>query len=152
VKVVRRDLAHEDRKRKRKLKKAILNLQSSDKHRDIDYKMDGHVKNAKENAVNLNLQPEDFTESDYDSEALDTADAKVESPSKIRTKSVEVPKSKEKCLAILVEAVQSLENAKTMHKDLNVRTELLKKKSLVDKTTRIQIENELSKILVQDLE
>lgn len=147
VKVIRRDLAHEERKRKRKLKKAILNLQSQDKHRDIDYKMDGHVIEAKNNTVNFNLQPDDFTETDYDSE--------LESPSKQRAKSagkVEVPKSREKCLAILVEAVHVLDVAKTMKKDLNERTQILKKKFLEDKQTRIQIENELSKILVQDLE
>jgi hypothetical protein len=39
-----------------------------------------------------------------------------------------------------------------MKKDLNERNLILKKKYLVDKATRIQVENELSKILVQDLE
>jgi hypothetical protein len=40
VKVIRKDLATEERRKKRKLQKAIMNLQNEDKHRDIDYKMD----------------------------------------------------------------------------------------------------------------
>lgn len=66
VKVVRKDLASEDRRRKRKLKKAILNLQNDDKHRDIDYKMDQHVAQTKQTTANLNLNDEDYE--DYDSE------------------------------------------------------------------------------------
>ena len=86
-----------------------MNLQSQDKHRDIDFRMDGHIKEAKKNTVNFNLQPEDFDETEYDSETPDTAEIKQEtiSPQK-RTKSagkIEIPKSREKCLAVLVEAV-----------------------------------------------
>ena len=55
VKVVRRDLAHEDRKRKRRLKKAVMKLQSTDKHRDIDYNMDLHVKTTKANRIDIDL-------------------------------------------------------------------------------------------------
>lgn len=104
VKVVRRDLAHEERKRKRKLKKAILNLQSQDKHRDIDYKMDGHVKSTKNNTVNFNLEEEDFTDSMYDSETSDTADVKKETRAKTADR-VKILKNRAKCQAILVEAV-----------------------------------------------
>jgi hypothetical protein len=39
-----------------------------------------------------------------------------------------------------------------LKEDLNARTYLLKKKFLNDKETKIQIENELTKIVVQDLE
>lgn len=39
-----------------------------------------------------------------------------------------------------------------MKEALTARTELLKKKFVNDKETKIQIENELNKIMVQDLE
>ena len=65
---------------------------------------------------------------------------------------IKPPKSRAKCLAILVEAVQALDSAKALKEDLNARTYLLKKKFLTDKETKIQIENELTKIMVQDLE
>lgn len=42
--------------------------------------------------------------------------------------------------------------AKEMKRDLRERTELLKKKCLVDDETRVRLENELSKIMAQDLE
>ena len=63
-----------------------------------------------------------------------------------------MPKSRGKCLAILVEAVQALGDAREMKRDLRERTELLKKKCLVDDETRVRLENELSKIMAQDLE
>lgn len=68
MKVVRKDLAEEDRRRKRRLKKAILNLQSDDKNRDIDYKMEKHISQTKKNTANLNLELEDYESySDVDS-------------------------------------------------------------------------------------
>ena len=70
VKVIRKDLATEDRRKKRKLKKAIMNLQNEDKHRDIDYKMNQHVQSQKMQNVNLNLKGEDFD--DYDSSEPET--------------------------------------------------------------------------------
>jgi hypothetical protein len=77
VKLIRKDLATEDRRKKRKLKKAILNLQNDDKHRDIDYKMDQHVRANKNLHVNLNLESEDFDDYYSGDETPDTADNKI---------------------------------------------------------------------------
>lgn len=54
-------------------------------------------------------------------------------------------------MAVLVEAVQILDSVKGMKKEIAAKNELLKQKFLVDKSTRIHVESELTTILMQDL-
>ncbi len=55
-------------------------------------------------------------------------------------------------MAIIVEAVQALNDSKGLKKDLEERTAILKKTFLQDKSTRLKIEDELTKILIKEAE
>jgi len=55
-------------------------------------------------------------------------------------------------MAVLVEAVKTLDSVKSMKKEIAAKNEMLKQKFLVDKSTRIHVESELTTILMQDLD
>jgi hypothetical protein len=55
-------------------------------------------------------------------------------------------------MAVLVEAVKTLDSVKSMKKEIAAKNEMLKQKFIVDKSTRIHVESELTTILMQDLD
>lgn len=87
------------------MRKAIEKLQSDDKNRDIDYNMDRQIQAIKDAHVDLHLEGSDFDDSGADTPNTEEAKHLLKSERPKSADKIEVPKSREKCLAILVEAV-----------------------------------------------